>query len=148
MSAAESKEAVERRTAEAFERSAWQDPRAEYRDLLRRLRGQDGAAFERAVLEYEATVVERLTDPSVDPVAAWLGYGERLAGWLGHGRTMRIDAEGRASEVEPASTAEPALLLHLPAEESAAAIVVASPRQPSAAQRAAVALLAEGRAAL
>lgn len=149
----ETKEAIERRTEEAFARSVWQDPRAEYRAMLRRLREQDATAFEGAVREYETIVVARLADRSVDPVEAWLSYGERLAGWVGGGRTVRIDAVGRAIDTEPPATdsadraPEPAVLLHLPAVESAPAIVVACPREPSAAQRATLALLVDGRTA-
>lgn len=144
MSAAAEREAAERRTAEAFERSAWQDPRSDYRATLRRLREVDATAFESAVRDYETSVVARLGDPDVDPVAAWLQYGERLAGWIGAGRTVRIDANGRAEETDSIDN-EPTLLLHLPSDEAAPAIVVACPREPSAAQRATLALLVEGR---
>jgi hypothetical protein len=143
------KEAIDRRSEDAFARSTWLDPRADYRDLLRRLKESDTAAFASAVREYEAAVVERLADPAADPVAAWLGYGVRLAGWLGGGRTVEIDAAGRAAEMGAIDRAERAtLLLHLPAAEGARAIVIASPREPSEAQRATLALLVEGRAAL
>ena len=143
------KEAIDRRSEEAFAGSAWLDPRADYRELLRRLKEADAVAFASAVREYEAGVVERLADPTADPVAAWLGYGERLAARLGRGRTVEIDAEGRAADATAAGPAEHAtLLLHLPADESARAIVVGAPREPSHAQRATLALLVEGRAAL
>lgn len=149
----ELKEAVERRTDEAFGRSPWQDPRGNYRAVLRGLRQQDATTFEEAVREYEARIVSRLTDESADPVAAWLGYGCRLAELVGGGRTVRVDDDGRAEALpaEPFSADiidEPALLLHLPADASAAAFVVASPRELSAAQAAAVALLAGGATAL
>lgn len=143
------KESIDRRSEEAFARSAWLDPRVDYRDLLRRLKEADAAAFASAVREYEAAVVERLADPAADPVAAWLGYGERLAAWLGGGRTVEIDAAGRAAEATAGGPGERAtLLLHLPADEGARAIVVGAPREPSDAQRATLALLVEGRAAL
>lgn len=141
----DSKEAVERRTDEAFAASPWQDPRAEYRALLRQLRERNAAAFEEAVRAYETGVVARLGDGTVDPVAAWLGYGRRLAQNAGGGRTVRIDEDGRAHALgDDEIPAEPALLLQLPAEESAPAFVVAAPREPSPAQRATVALLVAG----
>jgi len=143
----ESKEAVERRTDEAFARSAWADPRAAYRSLLRRLREHDAALFERALGEYEALVVSRLEDPAADPVTCWLDYGRRLADLAAAGRCVRVDAEGR-SAADDGSTTEPALLLQLPADESAAAIVIAQPREASAAQRATVALLSDRQQAL
>ncbi|HUF11970.1 MAG TPA: hypothetical protein VMN78_02595 [Longimicrobiales bacterium] len=146
MSAVDPKEAADRRTDEAFARSRWADPRGEYRVILRQLRERDEAAFEDAVREYEAAVSARLSDASVDPVPAWLAYGQRLAGRIGGGRTVGIDESGRASDVDDLP-AEPTLLLHLPAAEGARAIVVARPREPSAAQRATLAVLAEGRTA-
>lgn len=140
------REAIEERSGQAFARSAWSDPRAEFRTMLRRLKEIDESAFESAVREYETTVVERLADAAADPVTAWLGYGERLAASLGRGRTVSIDAEGRAADVAGDWTArQAALLLHLPKDEDARALVVACPREPSAAQRAARDLLAEGR---
>lgn len=144
------KRAIDQRTDDAFARSVWQDPRAEYRLLLRRLKEKDAAAFDGAVREYESSVASRLVDPAVDPVRAWLGYGVRLAGWLGAGgRTVEIDADGRATTLLAAEPGlEPALLLHLPANEGGRAILVALPRQASPAQRATLALLAEGRLAL
>lgn len=143
------KETIDRRSEDAFARSPWLDPRADYRALLRRLKEADAAAFASAVGEYESAVVERLADPAADPVAAWLGYGERLAAWVGGGRTVEIDAAGRATERNAAGRGEQAmLLLHLPADEATPAIVIGSPREPTEAQRATLALLVEGRAAL
>ena len=142
----DAKELIERRSEEAFARSGWRDPRADFRGMLRQLRERDAAAFESAVKEYEARVASRLGDASVDPVAAWLDYGRRLAMLIGGGRTVAVDADGRSTPDEGGDA--PALLLHLPAEEAAAAIVVAEPREPTAAQRATIALLAERRQTL
>ena len=144
----ESREQIERRTDAAFANSEWQDPRADYRALLKRLRERDAAAFEEAVRAYEEAVVARLGDSSVDPVAAWIEYGRRLAHIAGGGRTVRIDDAGRAADATETEAAEPELLLHLPADEAAPAIVVVAPREPSAAQRATAALLAGGAQAL
>ena len=138
----ESKEALERRTDEAFAGSAWADPRAAYRSLLRRLRENDAGLFESALAEYEARVVSRLQDPTTDPVACWLDYGRRLAALAAGGRCVRVDAEGR-SAADDGDATEPVLLLQLPADEGASAIIVAQPREPSPAQRATVALLAD-----
>jgi len=91
--------------------------------------------------------VATLVDESGDPVPAWLGYGERLAALVGGGRTVSVDEAGRSRPLE-GIPAEATLLLHLPADEATPALVVASPREPSAAQRATVALLAERRQAL
>lgn len=152
MTADESKVATDRRTEAAFARSPWQDPRADYRVMLRRLREDDPAVFETAVRDYEDAVVARLGDEALDPVEVWLSYGERLAALVGRGRLVRIDASGKASDAPTADPADPSpaacpLLLHLPALESTPAIVVAAPRDPSPAQRASLALLVEGRTA-
>lgn len=141
----ETKEAIERRTDDAFAASAWQDPRAEYRALLRRIRERDTAAFDDAVRLYETRVVAALADDAVDPVAAWLDYGRRLAQLAGGGRAVTVDEQGRAGELRSdAPIIAPTLLLQLPADESAAAFVVAVPREPSPAQLATMALLAAG----
>ena len=138
--------AIERRTDEAFARSPWADPRALYRSLLRQLKQSDAAAYESAVQVYRAGVEAPLASGSVDPVDAWLAYGRRLVELAAGGRTVSVDADGRMQA--EASSATPALWLHLPADESAAAIVVAQPREPSPAQRATVALLADRLQAL
>lgn len=145
---ARQREAVDRRTDEAFARSGWRDPRLDYRDLLRRLKERDETSFRNAVHDYEAEVVERLSDPATDPVAAWLEYGARLAALVGGGRTVAIDRDGRSSEAPGATPGVGTLLLHLPANAGAGGIVVACPREPSDAQAATIALLAEGKTAL
>ena len=144
---ADPREAAERRTEEAFARSGWADPRADYRAMLRRLKEQNPTQFASAVADYDDSVVGRLADANADPVAAWLSYGMRLAGWCAGGRTVRIDADGRRAE-PGAGFESPALLIQLPAEETGRAMVVAAPRQLSAAQAATIALLVEGRLAL
>lgn len=144
----ETKESTERRTDAAFAASPWQDPRDDYRAMLRRLRDRDAAAFEEAVGAYESGVVRALADAAVDPVLAWLEYGRRLAQIAGGGRTLSIDRDGRAGVATQVEPDHPALLLHLPADETAPAFVVAAPREPSPAQRATVALLAAGAQAL
>lgn len=143
----ENRDVAERRSADAFARSGWADPRADYRAMLRRLREQSATLFSSAVADYEDAVVGRLSDAEADPVAAWLAYGVRLAGWAAGGRTVRIDAEGRRSDTTGGFDT-PSLLLQLPAEESGRAMVVAAPREPSAAQAATIALLVDGRLAL
>ena len=144
----DAREAIERRTDAAFAASAWQDPRAEYRALLKRLRERDSTLFEDAVRAYDATVVSRLADDErADPVGAWIEYGRRLAQIAGGGRTVAIDGDGRALDA-PSEPLPATLLLHLPADEGAPALVVAAPRDASPAQQATVALLAAGAQAL
>ncbi|HEX6587680.1 MAG TPA: hypothetical protein VF039_01555 [Longimicrobiales bacterium] len=144
----ETKEAIERRTDAAFAASVWQDPRAEYRALLKRLREHDSALFEEAVRAYESTVAGRLAeDERADPVGAWIEYGRSLAQLAGGGRIVAIDSDGRATEA-PTGSLSATLLLQLPTDESVPAFVVAAPRETSAAQRATAALLAAGAQAL
>lgn len=142
------KDAAERATEEAFERSPWRDPRAGYRALLRHLRERDADAFGEAVADYEARVVAPVASGSVDPVRAWLAFGTRLAERLGGGRTVRIDPNGLEIGTSDTPVEPIDLLLHLPADESARALPVAIPREITPAQQATLALLAEGRQAL
>lgn len=119
------------------------DPREFYRERLRALRGEDPAAYREAVDYYENTLVPTVADPSSDPVAAWTDYGRRLAELAAEGRTVEIDASGRAVPFEsPASPG--ALILHIP-DGKGRAILVGLPTELSAAQRATYDWLVGGR---
>lgn len=149
MTDASRREEAERRTEKAFAGSGWRDPRTAYRSLLKRLREQDPAGFEEAVADYERNVVTPVAAGTADPVRAWLEFGFDLANRLGPGgRIVRVDADGRATEDPSGALEVPGLLLHMPADEGAPALPVAMPREPSPAQQATLALLAEGRQAL
>lgn len=151
--------AAERRTDAAFAEGPYLDPRAAYRAHLRVLRERDGAAFERGVKAYEALVQE--IGAGGDAGQAWLRYGAALAGET-PGRTVAIDADGRASAWAGQDDGQPSgddprerdapgavpLILHIPDDARAPALPLAAPRTPSRAQNASLALLVEGRESL
>jgi hypothetical protein len=140
---------AETRLAEAAAALDLADPRAPLRDRLRQLREQQPDAFERAVAHYEQTVLRALAaaGTDADAIAAWLDYGLFVGRLTSNGRLTAIDATGRATPwrqgLEPGS-----LVLFLPEDTGAPALVAAGPRQPSAAQHATLALLIERKLSL
>jgi hypothetical protein len=118
------------------------DPRKYYRPVLRQLKTRDPAAFDAAVAYFDETLVPGCLNG--DPLAAWLDYGIRIAEALGSGRTVDIDGTGRAHVADdPAAAA--GLLLFVPDATGAPVLVLRHPADATAAQRATVELLAEGR---
>ncbi|MFQ5679224.1 MAG: hypothetical protein ACE5HP_07165 [Gemmatimonadota bacterium] len=135
---------VDTRYRAALDRRRVADVQPLYRKLLVRLKSADPAAYEAAVARYEKTVPSRIAAAEADPLEAWIEYGMWLAARLSPGRAVAVDAEGRAHEVgREAGRALPSggLLLHLPDEARAPALLLAMPREPSEAQRATVELL-------
>lgn len=133
---------AERRLAEALAASAVEDPRVLYRDRLRQLRAEDPAAFARALDYFENTLVPAVAGDS-DPLSAWLAYGTFLAELPGRGRTLAVDAGGRARPYQPPPDAS--LILFLPEDGRRNVEVLFGPRQRSPAQQATVDLLVSGR---
>jgi hypothetical protein len=120
------------------------DPRGYYRDRLRTLRERDPAAFRQATGHFEEVLLPRVAGGDADPLEEWLEYGRLLAQLEEPGRTVAIDRRGRArSYGRPA--APDALILHLPDDAGAAALVVGLPPELSAAQRATYDLLVRRR---
>lgn len=111
------------------------DPRALYRDLLRRLREDDPDAYEEAVGRYERDLGEA-DGGDADPVEAWIGYGRWLAGRLYPGRDVAVDREGRARELAERRVPEGALLLHLPEKRNVRALTLFLPLDPTPPQEA------------
>lgn len=142
---------ADRRLEEALAGSGLADPRDGLRERLRGLRGTP--AFDDAVGYYRDVLVPGVSDGSLDPLEAWLAYARLVAGACGRGREVAIDAEGREVGVAAGGTGSeasgpPPLLLHLPEERGAAVTPLRVPAEPSAAQRAALMLLVEGRTRL
>ncbi|MDT8436019.1 MAG: hypothetical protein RRA92_04620 [Gemmatimonadota bacterium] len=131
---------ADRRTAEAMAAAGLADPRPALRELLRRLRAEDEAAFREASDRYRDRLVPEVADGGTDPLAAWLAYGRDLAGRLAPGDAVAVDATGRARPAEP-GTVPGALVLHLPSG-GGPAVVLLRPADPSDAQAAAAELLA------
>jgi hypothetical protein len=130
---------AEARLASAAEALGLADPRPPYRDRLRELRQTHPDAFERAIAHYEQRVLPALAQD--DPLPVWLEYGRFLGSLTGQGRLTHIDESGRASTWPPGDPA--ALMLFVPDDTAAGALVLCQPASPSAAQQATLTLLVE-----
>jgi hypothetical protein len=119
------------------------DPRPLYRPALKYLRDRDPEAFREALRYFEEELLPSVAGEG-DPLAAWLDYGRRLAEALGAGRLVELDTTGRSRPVNNPGEAR-GLVLHLPDDESAPALALRHPRDPSRAQKAAFELLVERR---
>ena len=119
------------------------DPRPYYRDVLKALKDRDPDGFREALRYFEDELTPAVAGEA-DPLDAWAEYGMMLARTLGAGRTVELDSTGRARPVEDVRNAS-GLVLHVPDDTSAPAIVLRFPREPSPAQQASYELLVEGR---
>lgn len=138
---------ADRRLESALESAGVRDPRPYFRPALKHLRERDPDAFDRALRHYETVLIPAVAGGE-EPMRAWLDYGLELAGAMGPGRTVEVDATGRARDLSP----EPddlatgsGLLLHLPEDDAAPALVLYYPASSSPAQDATVELLVAGR---
>ncbi len=120
-----------------------QDPRRLYRPALKYLRSQRPEAFEDALRYFQEELIPAVAGQA-DPLAAWLDYGRRLARALGDGRLLEIDSTGRSHPVADPGDAR-GLVLYLPDDDGAPALVLRHPTSPSPAQQATFELLVEGR---
>ncbi len=132
---------------EDLARTGARDPRDDYRELLRQIKARSESEYGEAVALWERDVIGPTARGEAEPLGRWLEFGTRLADRVHPGRTVAVDASGRARPLDrPPSWEE--LVLHLPEEKGARAIPVVVPPQPSPAQDATVALLVEGRVKL
>jgi hypothetical protein len=120
------------------------DPREFYRTQLRELKEENASAYEDAVIYYRDALLPAIANDGVDPLTAWTDYGCTLASLRASGRTVSIDATGRA-EAYTSPVRPDQLVLHLPDEKRRKALLVALPPDLSAAQRAAYDWLVVGR---
>lgn len=132
------------RADERFERALKQtgarDPRTFFRDQLRELKANNPDAFRRALRYFEETLIPTVADEGSDPVAEWLEYGRVLASLATPGRSVQIDASGRARDYARPVPLE-SMVLHLPENAARPALVLGIPPKLSAAQRASYDLL-------
>lgn len=134
---------ADRRLEAALEETGARDPRAVCRERLRVLKGVDATAFEQAVGHYRDRLVPSIV-AGEEPFTAWVEYGRTIAGLTFAGRTVAIDRTGLAREYS--TPADPdVLVLHLAEGGRGRALLVAQPREPSAAQQATCDLLVDGR---
>lgn len=131
---------ADERFARAQQQTGARDPRDFYRDLLRDLKARDADAYGRAVQYYGEKLIPAVADDASDAVGEWLEYGRVLAVLTAPGRTVQIDAGGRARDYARPVPID-ALVLHLPENASAAALVLGLPPRLSPAQRASYDLL-------
>jgi hypothetical protein len=138
------KDEADRLFQEALEAAGARDPREFYRKALRDLRDVDAEAYRKAVAHYEEVLIPAIASGESDPLLAWREYGRQIAEATASGRTMAIDESGRA---EPYSSQTPLerLVLHLPDQKKARAILVSLPPTLSTAQRATFELLVRGK---
>jgi len=136
---------ADRRFAERRAATGARDPREFYRGLLRDLRGADEAAYREMVARYEVQIVGAVGRGEADPLEAWLAFGlELAAASVGPGRSVVVDATGRATPLEGQPRWDQ-MLLHLPDERGVRAVPVSLPPELSDAQRAALDLLVKGK---
>lgn len=127
----------------ALEASGARDPREFYRERLRELKRVRPAEYESAVAYYRDTLIPGVAGGDAEPLQAWTEYGRRLASALAPGRTVSVDATGLAHEYEGAELDR--LVLHLPEEKGARALLVGLPPSLTTAQRATYRVLVEGK---
>jgi hypothetical protein len=120
------------------------DPREFYRERLRELKERDTDGYRAAVRYFEDTLVPSIASGGAEPLEAWREYGRRLAELTAPGRTVAVDASGRARPYEAPAPPD-ALVLHLPDAPSGRALLVGLPRELSDAQRATYDWLVMGR---
>ncbi len=128
----------------ALERAGARDPREFYRERLRELKAANPEGYEDAVSYYRDSLIPDIASGGVEPIAAWTEYGRRLASALAPGRTVAVDGSGRAHPYETPAPPD-RLILHLPDDKSARALLVGLPPEPTPAQRAAYDVLVRGR---
>ncbi len=135
--------AAEKALEHALTESGARDPRDFYRERLRELKRAIADEYQRAVTYYSQTLLPEVAEGRRDALVAWTDYGCRLAEALTPGRTVAIDASGRAQPYEPPATDR--LILHMPSDGGSRALLVALPRTLSAAQRATYDVLVSGK---
>ena len=136
-------EAADRALEAALEESGARDPREFYRERLRELKDADPDGYQGAVTYYRETLLPAVANGEAPPLDAWTEYGRRLAEALAPGRTVSIDATGRAHAWEGPDLSR--LILHLPENTGTRALLVGLPRELSTAQRATFDVLVAGK---
>lgn len=135
---------ADRRLEAALAEHGARDPREFYRAQLRELREANAQGYQDAVAYYRDTLLPAIARDGKEPLAAWTDYGHALATLRAPGRTVAVDASGKAGAFQsPHALGD--LVLHLPQEQRMKAILVALPPQLSPAQRATYDWLVAGR---
>lgn len=127
----------------ALAASGARDPREFYRERLRELKRAKPEEYASAVAYYTETLLPEVAHGTRAPLEAWTEYGRRLAAALAPGRTVSIDRTGRAHPYDEPD--EDRLVIHLPEEGGARALLVGLPPTLSEAQRATYDVLVAGK---
>ena len=135
---------ADKRFEEALDRSGARDPRDYYRERLKDLRQSDPEAYRAAVSYYQETLIPAVAAPDSEPLVEWRAYGLEIARLTAAGRTVAVDATGRARPFEEPCPEE-AMVLHLPDQRGGRPLLVGLPASPSAAQMATYDWLVGGR---
>lgn len=135
---------ADRRLEDALAQEGARDPREFYRERLRELKQANAEGYQKAVAYYRDTLIPAVAGGEVDALAAWTEYGRRLAESLAPGRTVALDASGKALPYEHPAPRDH-LLLHLPEGKGGRALLVGLPAELSPAQRAAYDVLVSGK---
>lgn len=134
---------ADQRLDSALREAPVQDPRPHYRQALRQLKLLNPAGFERALRFFEEQLVPAVASDA-DPLDAWLEYGRMIAAESGPGRIVEVGPSGRAHAADRERPGG-GMLLWLPDDDGARAMVLRAPRPATRAQQATVELLVEGR---
>jgi hypothetical protein len=131
---------ADQRFERALSEAGARDPRDFYRDRLKTLKEQDPAAFKRALAYFNETLIPSVARDASDPISEWLEYGRFLASLSTPGRTVQIDASGRARDYSRPVPLD-SLVLHLPDTTTQPALIVGLPPKLTPPQKAAHELL-------
>lgn len=147
---ADLKKAADQRFAEALAEAGARDPRDYYRERLRELKGANPEGYASAVGYYTDTLLPSIAEGNAEPLAAWREFGLLIARLTAPGRTVAVDAGGRARPYEPPGDSDD-MVLHLPegrGVRGGRVLLVGLPPEPSDAQLATHDWLVAGRRAL
>ena len=127
----------------ALATSGGRDPRDFYRERLRELKQVNPESYRAAVTYYREVLIPEVASGAGNPLDAWIKYGRTLAEALAPGRTVSIDETGKSHNYEGVDSS--GLILHLPQETAARALLVSLPVTMSSAQRATYDVLVKGK---
>jgi|TARA_B100001750_G_scaffold178584_1_gene146908 hypothetical protein len=127
----------------ALATSGARDPRDFYRERLRELKQVNPESYRAAVTYYREVLIPEVASGAGNPLDAWIEYGRTLAEALAPGRTVSIDETGKSHNYEGVDSS--GLILHLPQETGARALLVSLPVTMSSAQRATYDVLVKGK---
>ena len=127
----------------ALATSGGRDPRDFYRERLRELKQVNPESYRAAVTYYREVLIPEVASGAGNPLDAWIEYGRTLAEALAPGRTVSIDETGKSHNYEGVDSS--GLILHLPPETAARALLVSLPVTMSSAQRATYDVLVKGK---